>query len=393
MRRAARILCIVGGLIVVAWLLTRPATPDDFYTADPGPGAPGSALRHEAFTRGVPVGARAWRLLYTTTIATGAPAVASAVVMTSTARASRPRPVIAWTHGTTGIARGCAPSLLDDPFANVPALGPMLDEGWAYVATDYVGQGTPGPHPYLIGEGQGRSALDAIRAARRVAEFGLGSSTVVWGHSQGGHAALWTGILAPTYAPDVVLEGVAAVAPATDLPAMLEAVQSTTVGRIMSAYVLHAYAARYPDVSVDEYVSPWTRPLVRDIAGRCLAGRQALFSVAEALAIRGAVFSRPPTTGAFGRRLTENVPARPLPQPTLIVQGLADDLVVPEIQRAFVRGRCAAGQVIDARFYVGEDHLSIVGAESPLTNALMDWTRSRFAGQPPPTTCRESTVP
>jgi len=41
--------------------------------------------------------------------------------------------------------------------------------------------------------------------------------TVVWGHSQGGHAALWTGILAPTYAPEIAILGVAAVAPASDL--------------------------------------------------------------------------------------------------------------------------------------------------------------------------------
>jgi hypothetical protein len=43
---------------------------------------------------------------------------------------------------------------------------------------------------------------------------------VVSGH--GGHAALWTGILAPTYAPDVTLDGVAALAPAGNLPSPVE---------------------------------------------------------------------------------------------------------------------------------------------------------------------------
>lgn len=63
-----------------------------------------------------------------------------------------PRPVIAWTHGTTGVVEGCAPSVIADPFANVPAVQPLLDKGWIFVATDYAGQGTTGPHAYLIGK-------------------------------------------------------------------------------------------------------------------------------------------------------------------------------------------------------------------------------------------------
>lgn len=69
------------------------------------------------------------------------------------------------------------------------------------VATDYVGLGTAGPHPYLIGQGEARSLLDSVRAARQMPGLSLEPETVIWGHSQGGHAALWAGTLAPTYAP------------------------------------------------------------------------------------------------------------------------------------------------------------------------------------------------
>ncbi|MGH9380499.1 MAG: hypothetical protein ACRD2Z_07795 [Thermoanaerobaculia bacterium] len=34
--------------------------------------------------------------------------------------------------------------------------------------------------------------LDAVRAAHQVESIPLSNQTVVWGHSQGGHAALWT---------------------------------------------------------------------------------------------------------------------------------------------------------------------------------------------------------
>lgn len=373
---------ILPGLLLLAaagWWLARPAAPEAFYLppADP-PSVPGALLRQEAFGRGVPPEAQAWRILYGTTRPEGTPAVASAIVMVSRRVDGGPRPVIAWTHGTTGVVPGCAPSLLDDAFANVPALQPLLDKGWVYVATDYVGLGTSGPHPYLIGEGEARSALDSIRALRQMEALRVGDDAVVWGHSQGGHAALWTGIVAPAYAPDVHIMGVAAVAPASDLRPLIAAVQGTPVGAIMSSFILRSYSEIYPDVEFDAYVSGWKRWPVRDMAGRCLAGRGALFSAVEGLSTGDGIFSTTPTDGPFGARLAQNTPSRPVPQPLLIAQGLADDLVRPEVQSRFVHQRCSAGQRLEYRSYAGRDHLSVVAPDSPLTADLVQWTQDRI---------------
>jgi pimeloyl-ACP methyl ester carboxylesterase len=370
--------CVMA-LVAGAWWLARPAAPDAFYVPPANwPAGPGALLRQEAFVRGVPADAQAWRMLYTTTRGDGTAAVASAIVMTSRASRSERRSVIAWTHGTTGVVPGCAPSLLEDPFANVPALRQLIDNGWVYVATDYVGLGTSGPHPYLIGEGEARSALDSIRALRQMEGIRVGDETVVWGHSQGGHAALWTGILAPDYAPDVHILGVAAIAPASDLQSLIDAIQATPVGRIMSAFVLRSYAEAYPDVEFDAYVTGWKRWLAGDISDRCLAGREALFSVAESLLAGGSIFASAPTSGPFGERLSENTPNGLLQQPLLIAQGLADDLVRPDVQSRFARGRCDAGEALEYRTYAGRDHLSVVAPDSPLTRDLVQWTRDRL---------------
>lgn len=371
-----------------AWLAARPVEPDAFYSA-PGslPAEPGKLLRQETFGRGVPADARAWRILYSTTRFDGAPALASAIVMVSRSVAGGPRPIIAWAHGTTGVVPGCASSLLEQPFENVPALRSLLDRGWIYVATDYTGQGTPGPHPYLIGEGQARSMLDAVRAARRVDGLRADTRTVVWGHSQGGHTALWTGIVAPDYAPDVKIAGIAAIAPASDLRPLLDRAQYTPVGRIMSSFVLRAYSESYSDVSLDDYVAMPTRLLAGDMANRCLAGRKALFSMFEAFLVGDTIFRTPPTSGALAQRLAQNTPDRPSGQPLLIAQGLADDLVLPEIQSAFVRRRCDAGQILEFRGYAGRNHLSVVASDSPLTADLVRWTQERLAGKQPPERC------
>jgi hypothetical protein len=77
---------------------------------------------------------------------------------------------------------------------------------------------TEGPMPYLIGNGQAYSSLDAARAAKELDEVSLTEDQlVVWGHSQGDNAALWTGILADDDAPYLTIDGVAALAPASDL--------------------------------------------------------------------------------------------------------------------------------------------------------------------------------
>jgi pimeloyl-ACP methyl ester carboxylesterase len=386
---AAFAILVVGLAATVLWFGSSPPTPDAFYDAPAAlPEAPGTLLRHERLTQGAPQDAVAWRILYTTTRDEGIAAVASAVVVAPASRPDGPRPVIAWTHGTTGVARGCAPTLLLEhfPLDLIPGLGDALSRGWVIVGTDYAGLGTEAPHPYLIGQGEGRSALDAVRAARQVPDLTLADRTVVWGHSQGGHAALWTGILAPRYAPDVGVVGVAALAPATDLPTLIEAAKETVVGRIMSAYVASAYSAAYPDVRFEDYVAPVRR--ARAMASRCLAGRGALASIGMSIALERPFFQRSPSAGPLGLRLRQNVPDAAIDAPLLVAQGLADDLVLPDVQDRFMRGRCSAGQQLHYRSYAGRDHIGLVTPDSALPTDLVGWTAARFAGEPVGAGCR-----
>ncbi len=121
----------------------------------------------------------------------------------------------AGARADTGVGGKWAAPVLPDRSGAIPGLDDMLSRGFVVVATDYVGLGTPGQHPYLIGESEARSVLDSVRAARRFPGAKAGDTFAVWGHSQGGHAALFTGQLAASYAPELKLAGVAAAAPAT----------------------------------------------------------------------------------------------------------------------------------------------------------------------------------
>ncbi|MCP2172872.1 lipase family protein [Terracoccus luteus] len=378
-------------LVVVSVALQRNVPhPDAFYDTPEDVSAatlaqPGRLLRSEPFTSAeIPSGAAAWRILYTTTRDEGRPATASGLVIAPVSavrgQGARPATVVAWAHGTTGFATGCAPSILTGGLAAgaMTIQDLVVERGWAMVATDYVGLGTPGPHPYLIGQGEGRSGLDAVRAAHRLTTVDLAEDTVVWGHSQGGHAALWAGILAPTYAPDVRVDGVVALAPASGLPGLVDGPGEVTGGALFAGFAVSAYAATYPDVRSSDVVRPGARILVDEMAGRCLAERSVVVSALTALSLDKPVWSGDPDSGAFGRRLHENVPVGPVEAPLLVAQGTADTLVVPTAQAAYVRARCRSGYQVDYRTYEGRGHVELVAPDSAAVTDLLAWTSDRF---------------
>ncbi len=184
--------------------------------------APGTLIRSQRIA--APPGARAWRVLYHSRALDGRDVAVSGVVVAPTGAApASGRPMVSWAHGTTGLGDRCAPSRSPGVASELPWIREFVDRGYVVAATDYEGLGTPGPHPYLVGESEGRSVLDAARAARGLRATGAGDSVVVTGHSQGGQAALFAGEIASRYAPDLDVRGVAALAPATTPSAMLDA--------------------------------------------------------------------------------------------------------------------------------------------------------------------------
>lgn len=373
---------VLSGLsVVVAW---PPDEPDDFYEwSGEVPRTPGTLLRAQPFDASIPDGASAWRILYTTIGARGAPAVASGLVVAPTSgSASVPPPVVAWAHGTTGIARRCAPSAMADPWSPGAffLVDDVVEQGWALVAADYIGLGAGGEaHPYLVGEPTARSVLDSVRAARQLDGLELDDRTVVWGHSQGGGAALWVGQIGSDHAPDVPLSGVAALAPASDLTRLMDDLEDVRVGSIFAGYAIEGFDAAYDDVHTADVVRPVGRVTVDEAGDRCL-DTSALVSVLSSLVVGMDVFVDEPTAGAVGARMAENVPRGPFGAPLLIAQGAADSLVTASMQRDYVAGLCAAGRAVDYREYEGRDHVPLVEADSPLVPDLIEWTRDRFAG-------------
>lgn len=143
--------------------------------------------------------------------------------------APQPFPVVLWLHGTTGFTGECAPSGLG---AENLAIAFLAALGFVVVAPDYIGLDADHPdvippsprHVYLGAEQTALGSLDMLRATKALLSqiptgARLDGRTVIWGGSQGGHAAFSTDLFAPYYAPDVDVTAMVAAVPPTDLVA------------------------------------------------------------------------------------------------------------------------------------------------------------------------------
>ncbi|WP_078322491.1 lipase family protein [Mycobacteroides chelonae] len=190
-------------------------------------GSPGDLLRAAPMRArvfpGITMRARAWRVLYRSTTATGTPiAVSGAVLIPDAPRPLTARPLLGFAPGTQGLARSATVSRLLELGLEyeAPFLAAAVRRGWVVAVTDYPGLGTPGVHPYVVGKTNGRALLDIMRAARQLPQADLEAQgpAGIYGYSEGGNTAGWAAQLQPSYAPDMPLRAAAVGAAPVDFP-------------------------------------------------------------------------------------------------------------------------------------------------------------------------------
>ena len=375
---------LTAGTGTVLWL--QPAAPDGFYASrvDLAELANGTLLGSEPFDRGLPDGVRGWRVLYVSTDADGQPVAVSGLVLEPTAPHDGPRPLVAIAHGSTGVDETCAPSLSARPLAPLPGVEQALAAGYAVAATDYLGLGTPGPHPYLIGSASAHAVLDSMRATEELIAVDP-DRLAIWGFSQGGHAALFAGEQAPSYAPELGLQGIVAFAPAADLADIIAAGQGTVVGTLMVVSAAVSWSEARADLQLDDVVEPGSLDTARDIAARCLDPTALPASVLQSVQLRDELSPLgSPATANWAPFLAENSPTGHLDVPLLVLQGAEDPIIRPEITDRHVEARCATGDEVELRTLPGIGHFTLTRRTA---DDAATWTQARFDGRPAASTC------
>lgn len=286
-------------------------------------------------------------------------------------RGPKPRagwPVVTYAHGTAGIADACAPTRGYDANQLVsyayPLLRRFLRAGYAVVRTDYEGLGTPGVHPFLVGRSEGRSVLDAVRAARQL-DPRLSRRFVIAGHSQGGHAALFAADLASRWVPDLRLRGTVALAPASHLGVQFELTRSlSNPGGGLGSFValgLRAADSVAPQLRVPQLLTDRARGLYPQTLRRChdrLQMADSFGGVPLNEILRGDVDLDP----VFDVISAQDPERLTLKGRVRVLQGTADGTVIANFTTQLVEDYRERGTKVAYTTYDGVSHAGVVEA-------------------------------
>jgi predicted amidohydrolase YtcJ/acetyl esterase/lipase len=348
-------------------------------------------------------GAKAWKILYRSTDIHGEECPVSGMVIAPVGKAPTGGfPIVSYAHGTTGVNRGCAPSMVDNPAkdatyyffpdspdridAGIPGLTQMIAAGYVVVATDYQGQGTPGFHQYLIGPTAARNTLDAILAVRQLPEAGAGNKAVVTGWSQGGQAAIWSGQIAEYLTDSALLVGVVAMAPVNAREQSIIEAQIIASGKTLPAMTISetlmaqfAMAGTFPELQLSDVLTPLGIDFIRESSKR-QSSKQMGQALVYLQAWKGtATRPDPQNQDKWLKRIEEmtlgNTPSK---VPVAVYQGDDDPTIFPAATEAYVKQARVSGIKITYQHYPGVDHLRVPGAAQA---DFMNWIADRFAGK------------
>jgi pimeloyl-ACP methyl ester carboxylesterase len=345
---------------------------------------PGDLLRQEPF-RGyaVPTGASAVRILYHSLNADGRDVATSGVVLAPAGRApSGGWPVIVWAHGTSGVARMCAPSLQKDMEYGEEGLMPMVRAGFAVIATDYHGLGTEGPHEYINKTAQARDVIYSVPAAH-AAVPDLGRRWVVIGHSQGGITA-WSVAEMQATLKDPDYLGAISVSGATDPQAILaqmgEPGSSAAFYLVYMAYAIHA---RSPDFKPSDMLVGKALESYPDVTTKgCWLYAYATFLNDHEDKVLKPGWDR--TAAAQQFFAANKLGSAPVRGPLLVLTGEADQTVPLTLVKGVVKKACGNNIALSFRSYPGLDHDPTMEKSTP---DQLAWVRDRFAGKPFTSNC------
>jgi Secretory lipase len=221
------------------------------------PAEPGTLVRAEpASDYALPPGITATRILYHTRTANNEDTLASGVVLVPYGQPPKEGwPLLAWSHGTSGVAINCAPSLMRTLFYNWEGLYEYVLLGYAVVATDYAGLGTKGRHAYLDMLSNGGDVINSVPAAH-AAVPNLSKKWLVVGHSQGGLSSLGVAQLeAEIRDPNFI--GTVSLAGASDLEDGINAIERAKLPVLngLVAFWIYGVKTLYPDLNLNHILT------------------------------------------------------------------------------------------------------------------------------------------
>ena len=360
----------------------------DFYRwSEPLKGAPGRLLRTEPLPDALALdnAARSVRILYSSTDGLDGQTrivVSGALFIPKGAAPKGGWPLLAWAHGTVGVADVCAPSWAGRSQRDKTYLNFWLAQGYAVVASDYQGLGTIGAHPYLATRPEAYSVLDSVRAVQK-GDFGLARKVVLIGQSQGGGAAFATAGYTRTYAPELDVRGTVATGTpyfSPEAQLALAAARPKEMVDPLLGYTFYAMSTLEqidPGFRIEDYLTDAGLPVARLAATACFP------QMAKTIIDQGLTYNRAfkadPTSHLKNAYDLMGYPTLAIPKPVFMGTGGKDRDVPAPMQLSLGADACKAGAVIEQHLYPALDHSGTVNGSSGDSSIFV---RKAFAGEP-----------
>ena len=320
---------------------------------------------------------KAFRLTYVTRNAKGKKALSTGELFVPRGRAPEGGwPVISWAHGTSGIGDSCAPSVRGPalPHRDFPVLRNWMKQGYAIVASDYVGLGTPGLHAYLHGRSEAHSVVDMVKAGRAFARAHLRPRSrlarewVVVGQSQGAGAAIYTARYATRFGgPGLAYRG----AVGTGTPANVE----TLVGAVgpdfppvstgltaYGSYILAGFRYVHPELGLNSILTPIGRLALRVAEYRCVVAFERDLEGVDP----GDFFTRPLATLPNWRPKLYSymkMPVKGFDKPFLMAHGSKDADVPYALTAAYIAELKANHQPVTVKIYNLDHNATLIASQ------------------------------
>jgi len=378
----------------------------------------GTVLASEPVKSSV-AGSKAWRIAYVSSDPAGRRTVVTGVIAVPDGPVPPGgRPLVAWSHGTTGTARRCGPSQDPQPAqplnqyllptgttysdVGLPAMEPLLRRGVVIVATDYQGLGGPGKHNYAQPISNGTDVINALRAARDFKPAAAGERAVVYGWSQGGGSTLGAASLKDDLqrgdgAAPVSILGFVAMAPediGITIPANVNSEATaqaylTTLNKQFAGNVFNfahlammywGLAAAQSELKLSDLFTPQAVGQIDGIMQRkCMHELSASFSYSYGSTYAAMLKDKPSNALAWVQGIRKLSPSLKPMAPVVIYWGNNDTVVPPVMHKLYFEAACKQGAVISRNELPGNNtHFSTPAASEPF---YVPWILDRFAGK------------
>lgn len=372
--------------------------------------------------------AQAWKIAYVSSDAAGNKTMVTGLIVAPIGDAVKAgRPIVAWSHETTGTAQSCGPSQIINPAQplnqyflmngnswtdfGIPALNEFIKAGYIVVATDYQGLGGGGGrHQYAVAVAQAKDLIDSVRAATQLSEANAGNKAILYGWSEGGDSVIAAaGLNEYMHAKDSVNNsieylGFVALAPedvAVALPDNIStsAEASKYLQQLIASFNTDVFGfthyvqsvwgmtAAYSELKLSDMLTPEGVSVVNEVLSRkCMHAASDTINFNYGDTYQTLLNKDIKNVKAWVKDFKKGSvpPVKPI-APVIIYWGTNDTTVPPVLGKMYYEQMCKLGGNITRVQLPGhQSHFTTPSSSQPF---YVKWIADRFAGLPAPNGC------